>query len=56
MRSGLAKPLEDGKDDLVMTKLKDELRGAQDLELAIWAQLTAPVRRRIKDILAARPA
>lgn len=46
------KAIEDGKDDLIV-ELKDELRGAQELELAIWAQLSAPVRRKIKDVLAA---
>lgn len=50
-----AKAIEDGKDDLIC-ELKDELRGSQELELATWAQLTAPVRRKIKDVLAARSA
>jgi len=46
------KAIEDGKDELIC-ELKDELRGSQELELAIWAQLSAPVRRKIKDVLAA---
>lgn len=45
------KAIEDGKDELIV-ELKDELRGSQELELAIWAQLSAPVRRKIKDVLA----
>lgn len=47
------KAIEDGKDELIV-ELKDELRGAQELELAIWAQLSAPVRRKIKDVLSAK--
>lgn len=46
------KAIEDGKDELIV-ELKDELRGSQELELAIWAKLSAPVRRKIKDVLAA---
>lgn len=44
------KAIEEGKDDLII-ELKDELRGSQELELAIWSQLSAPVRRKIKDVL-----
>lgn len=44
--------IEAGKDELIV-ELKDELRGAQELELAIWSQLSAAVRRKIKDVLAA---
>lgn len=47
------KAIEDGNDDLIV-ELKDELRGAQELELAIWAQLSAPVRRKIKDVLSTK--
>lgn len=46
------KAIEEGKDELIV-ELKDELRGQQELELAIWSQLPAPVRRKIKDVLAA---
>lgn len=53
--SRFEKAIEEGKDDLIV-ELKDELRGAQELELAIWAQLSAPVRRKIKDVLSASKA
>jgi hypothetical protein len=46
-----SKAIEDGNDGLIV-ELKDELRGSQELELAIWTRLSAPVRRKIKDVLA----